>query len=133
MVIAFGSCNVTAPPGPPYSLSRRADPRGLGIGALYALAQRLLRDPHERRPDLLLLLGDQVYADEVSPAAEQFILTRTGRVRPPGKQVADFEEYTRLYHEAWGQPLVRWLASTVPSAMIFDDHDLYDDWNTSET
>jgi hypothetical protein len=46
--------------------------------------------------------------------------------------VADFEEYTRLYHEAWGQPLVRWLASTVPTAMIFDDHDLYDDWNTSE-
>jgi len=26
---------------------------------------------------------------------------------------------------------VRWLLSTVPSAMIFDDHDVIDDWNTS--
>ena len=26
---------------------------------------------------------------------------------------------------------VRWLLSTVPTAMIFDDHDVIDDWNTS--
>ncbi|MGW1633884.1 hypothetical protein, partial [Streptomyces anthocyanicus] len=26
---------------------------------------------------------------------------------------------------------VRWLLSTVPSCMIFDDHDVIDDWNTS--
>jgi hypothetical protein len=26
---------------------------------------------------------------------------------------------------------VRWLLATVPSAMIFDDHDVRDDWNTS--
>ena len=133
MVLAFGSCSVTAPPEPPYSLPRRTDSRGLGIGALYALARRLLRDPGEPWPHLLLLLGDQVYADEVSPATGEFILNRTEIGRPPGRQVADFEEYTRLYHEAWGQPLVRWMASTVPTAMIFDDHDLYDDWNTSET
>jgi PhoD-like phosphatase len=133
MVLAFGSCSVTAPPEPPYSLPRRKDSRGLGIGALYALARRLLRDPDAPWPHLLLLLGDQVYADEVSPATGEFMLTRTHLERPPGSQVADFEEYTRLYHEAWGQPLVRWMASTVPTAMIFDDHDLYDDWNTSET
>ncbi len=130
--VAFGSCSVTAPPEPPYSLPRRDDRRGLGIGALYALACRLVRETPERRPDLLLLLGDQVYADEVSPATEQFIRTRRDIPRPPSQQVADFEEYTRLYREAWGHPLVRWLASTVPTAMIFDDHDLHDDWNTSE-
>ena len=28
---------------------------------------------------------------------------------------------------------MRWLLSTVPSAMIFDDHDVIDDWNTSRT
>ena len=28
--------------------------------------------------------------------------------------------------------MIRWLLSTVPSAMIFDDHDVNDDWNTSE-
>ncbi len=130
--IAFGSCSVTAPPGPPYSLPRRDDRRGLGIGALYALASRLVREPRDRWPELLLLLGDQVYADEVSPATGQLIRTRCDIPRPPGQQVADFEEYTQLYREAWGHPLVRWMASTVPTAMIFDDHDLHDDWNTSE-
>ncbi len=28
---------------------------------------------------------------------------------------------------------MRWLLSTVPSVMIFDDHDVHDDWNTSTT
>jgi len=91
--VAFGSCSVTAPPQPPYSLPRRDDRRGLGIGALYALAHRLVREPPPRRPDLLLLLGDQVYADEVSPATQQFIRTRRDGPRPPGQQVANFEEY----------------------------------------
>ena len=38
-----------------------------------------------------------------------------------------------LYREAWSQPSIRWLFSTIPSAMIFDDHDVHDDWNTSES
>ena len=130
--VAFGSCSVTAPLEPPYSLSRREDRQGLGIGALYALASRLVSEPSAHWPDLLLLLGDQVYADELSPATRQFIRAHRRIPGPPGDQVADFEEYTWLYREAWGQPLVRWLASTVPTAMIFDDHDLHDDWNTSE-
>ena len=50
---------------------------------------------------------------------------------PPGDQVRDFEEYTWLYDESWTDPQVRWLLSTLPSSMIFDDHDLRDDWNTS--
>src|SRR6266511_3926861 len=32
-----------------------------------------------------------------------------------------------------GRPEARWLLSTVPSAMIFDDHDVHDDWNTSRS
>ncbi|HEX2742604.1 MAG TPA: alkaline phosphatase family protein, partial [Rubrobacter sp.] len=44
---------------------------------------------------------------------------------------ADFEEYARIYRDAWGDPAIRWLLSTVPSAMIFDDHEVGDDWNIS--
>ena len=51
---------------------------------------------------------------------------------PPWDQVADFEEYTRLYWDAWREPGIRWLLSTVSSSMIFDDHDVHDDWNTSK-
>ena len=53
------------------------------------------------------------------------------RRRPAGLQISDFEEYCRLYRDAWCEPAVRWLLSTVPTAMIFDDHDVIDDWNTS--
>src|SRR6185369_10539544 len=36
-----------------------------------------------------------------------------------------------LYLESWRDPEVRWLFATVPSVMIFDDHEIIDDWNTS--
>ncbi len=52
---------------------------------------------------------------------------------PPLDDVADFEEYTWLYHEAWRPEVERWILSVVPSAMIFDDHDMIDDWNTSKS
>lgn len=40
---------------------------------------------------------------------------------PPGEEVADFQEYTHLYQEAWRDPLLRWLFSTLPSAMVLVD------------
>ncbi|GDY42388.1 hypothetical protein SANT12839_032700 [Streptomyces antimycoticus] len=81
---------------------------------------------------MLVLLGDQVYADETSAETRRWLATRRDLSEPPGEQVADYEEYTRLYYESWLDPEVRWLLSTVPSCMIFDDHDVIDDWNTSE-
>ena len=67
------------------------------------------------------------------PAVREFIRARRDPEVPPGETVANFEEYTRLYRESWSEPHIRWLLSTVPSAMIFDDHDVHDDWNTSQT
>jgi hypothetical protein len=80
-----------------------------------------------------MLLGDQVYADLVPPETAAFIHARRDVSEPPGEEVADFEEYTHLYREAWSDPDIRWLLSTVPSTMIFDDHDVNDDWNISQT
>ena len=84
-------------------------------------------------PHALVLLGDQVYADEVAPEVVEQIRERRDVTVPPGEQIADFEEYTLLYRNAWSEPHIRWLLSTVPTAMIFDDHDVHDDWNTSRT
>src|SRR5262249_27160260 len=61
----------------------------------------------------------------------EFIQQRRGTDLPPGEQVADFEEFTRLYRESWSESEIRWLLSTVPTVMIFDDHDVHDDWNIS--
>src|SRR5829696_5378585 len=131
--LAFGSCRVSVPHEEPYTLKKSEDRRGHGRDALYALALRMRSQPSKEWPDALLLLGDQIYADEVSPGTRDFIRSRRNPNEPPGEEVADFEEYTRLYWDAWKNPVIRWLLSTVPSAMIFDDHDVHDDWNTSET
>ncbi|HEY8556340.1 MAG TPA: alkaline phosphatase D family protein, partial [Actinomycetes bacterium] len=130
--IAFGSCRVAAPHEPPWTLPPREDRRrGKGADALYAFALRMREADPDTWPDLLLLLGDQIYADDTSEGVQAFIRSRRDVRQPPGLEVADFEEYTRLYWEAWGDPVIRWLLSTVPTAMIFDDHDISDDWNTS--
>ncbi|MFI7497500.1 alkaline phosphatase D family protein [Streptomyces sp. NPDC049687] len=121
--VTFGSCRWAAPP------ADADDP--VGPDALDSLAARLATDPDAERPDVLLLLGDQVYADEVSDAVRARIRARRGLADPPGAGIADFEEYTWLYYESWLDPEVRWLLSTVPSCMVFDDHDVIDDWNTS--
>ncbi|MDX6563554.1 MAG: hypothetical protein QOD65_3368 [Gaiellales bacterium] len=129
--LVFGSCRVGDPERPPYTLPPSEHPLGFGIDALWALSRRL-QSGHEEWPDCLLLLGDQVYADETSEQTREFIRARRDTSRPPGEQVADFEEYARLYREAWSDPDIRWLLATVPSTMIFDDHDVHDDWNISE-
>ncbi|EGX58268.1 hypothetical protein SZN_18757 [Streptomyces zinciresistens K42] len=121
--LAFGSCRWAAPP------DGEKDP--VGPDALDTLAARLAAAPDGERPDVLVLLGDQVYADEVSGATRRWLAARRDLAEPPGAEVADYEEYTRLYYESWLDPEVRWLLSTVPSCMIFDDHDVIDDWNTS--
>ena len=127
----FGSCRVGDPERPPFTLPTTEHPHGFGIDALWALSRRL-QSGQEEWPDCLLLLGDQVYADETSEQTREFIRSRRDTSLPPGEQVADFEEYARLYREAWSDPDIRWLLATVPSTMIFDDHDVHDDWNSSE-
>jgi hypothetical protein len=122
--LLFGSCR--EPPSVHPTSGSAPDP-----DALEAFAFRMIGQDHGQWPDLLLLVGDQIYADSTSPAMQEFIKTRRDIRRAPHAEVADFEEYTRLYYESWGQPTVRWLLSTVPSSMIFDDHDVSDDWNTS--
>jgi len=130
--LAFGSCRVSVPHTEPYVLSKDDDPAGREVDALLAFVERMRHQPTEEWPDALLLLGDQVYADEVSPETKQLIASRRGPDGPPPDEVGDFEEYTSLYRESWSDPALRWLLSTVSNAMIFDDHDVHDDWNISE-
>jgi hypothetical protein len=130
--LSYGSCRVSVPHEPPHTLAADADKHGYERDALQALAIRMMGEPHERWPDALFLLGDQIYADKVSQGTLEFIRSRRDTKEPPGEEIADFEEYTRLYWDSWKDPVTRWLLSTVPSAMIFDDHDVNDDWNISE-
>ncbi|OEV02589.1 alkaline phosphatase D family protein [Streptomyces oceani] len=120
--LAFGSCRWAARPADSHH-------DAMGPDALDALARSAFAGG--TLPDVLLLLGDQVYADETSEKVRAELAERRDLSEPPWDQVADYEEYTSLYYESWLAPHVRWLLSTVPSCMIFDDHDVIDDWNTS--
>ena len=138
--LAFGSCR-RGESQTPTAL------RTIGADALVALAHRMADIPHEEWPDAMLLLGDQVYADIPSREITERLAERrasgggprsvrdsagAGGDRDVSHEICDFEEYSWLYHESWRDPDVRWLLSTVPSCMILDDHDLRDDWNSSD-
>ncbi|WP_256841248.1 alkaline phosphatase D family protein [Ornithinimicrobium cryptoxanthini] len=125
--LAFGSCRTSVPHDLVHETSH-------GVDALrtYALSLRAGEPgPLGVEPDLLLLLGDQVYADSTSAAMREFIASRRSLQEEPGAELADYEEYAHLYQLAWTEPPLRWLFSWLPSLMIFDDHDIRDDWNTS--
>jgi hypothetical protein len=129
-----GSCRASAPHEPPYTLDLAFDSEGRGVDTLWAHAHRLARANERDLPSLLLFVGDQIYADDTSPEARARIeATRGSGLDLDEDKVYDYEEYSWLYHEAWSPALERWLLSTVPSAMIFDDHDMVDDWNISDT
>ncbi|MDQ4033040.1 MAG: alkaline phosphatase family protein [Actinomycetota bacterium] len=122
--VVFGSCRHAKPDGP---RSVAAD----GVDALDVTASRMADMAPQDWPDALLLLGDQVYADDPPLKTRRWMDTHQNITTSPEDEVADFTEYARLYRDSWSGPEIRWLMSTVPTAMIFDDHDVRDDWNTS--
>jgi hypothetical protein len=124
--LLFGSCRTSVPHDARHLLSH-------GVDVLRSFAYRVAEEDEDGWPTLMLLLGDQVYADEPPEPVREFIRDRRDTDEDPGEEIADFIEYAELYRLAWSDPAVRWLMSTIPTAMIFDDHDLRDDWNTSAT
>ena len=122
--LAFGSCRTSIP-------HDEEGNRAHGVDAMRAYALHMAGSDADKWPDLVAFLGDQVYADLTSPAMQEFIASRRDPSEPPGEELKDYEEYAHLYKLAWTDPANRWLLSTLPSSMIFDDHDIRDDWNTS--
>jgi phosphodiesterase/alkaline phosphatase D-like protein len=123
--IIFGSCRYAKVSDPKLAAE-------LGIDALDAYAVRMRELAPDEWPDALLLLGDQVYADELTPQNRRRIAGRRDRDSDwPDDEIVGYGEYTGLYRDSWSDPEIRWIMSTVPTAMIFDDHDVRDDWNTS--
>ncbi|MFL1376528.1 alkaline phosphatase D family protein [Nocardiopsis protaetiae] len=123
--LLYGSCR-TPTGGAPEGVVR------YGPDLLRATARRLAAEP-ARDNLVLLLIGDQVYADEIQESMRAFLRghrEETGG-EGPEDEVVHFDEYAELYRQSWSDPQVRWLLSTVPTLMVFDDHDVRDDWNTS--
>ena len=131
--VVFGSCRITRPHEPPYVLRSSEHEAGQGVDALRAYALRAAAGGGGGAcPDMVLMLGDQIYADQPSPALREVLAARE---RPPGvplDELGDFCEYALAYREAWSEPAIRWLFSTVPVTMIFDDHEIHAEWRISQ-
>ena len=124
---------------------------GNGVDALRAWAQRLYRGRSLRRfrwPHLIVMMGDQIYADSLTVNMKERIKPSRERLRDRllqqgialsedefsslSGQLLSFEEYRAAYIESWSNPEVRWALSCIPSLMVFDDHEVIDDWNLSK-
>jgi hypothetical protein len=71
----------------------------------------IFRQIVEHDPDLMLYLGDQIYADE--PVA-----------------IADAPKaFERKYRENWGEVWLRPFLGRVPGLMLWDDHEIFDNWD----
>jgi hypothetical protein len=131
--VCFGSCRVALPHEGPYVEAKDDHEEGKEFDALRVLAREMISGEHSKWPEFLILLGDQVYVDEGSLETREKIRERRGTDTPPGEEVTDYEEYSWLYQESWGDPIIRWLLSTISTSMVWDDHDMSDDWNISES
>ena len=77
--LAFGSCRVSVP----HDAEATEE---FGVDALRAYALHMADRGETRWPDLVLFLGDQVYADETTDEVREFIASRRSLDEPPGRR-----------------------------------------------
>lgn len=86
--------------------------------------------------DLVLHIGDQVYADAAFKKGIELLHSRG--VYDPNNGSEDLknaitEFYREIYRKTWNYPPTRKVLANVPNLTIWDDHDVRDDWGTHLT
>jgi phosphodiesterase/alkaline phosphatase D-like protein len=122
--LAYGSCR---------------KPSATGPDALNAFGSWLIDRFDEREtawPHLLLLIGDQIYADDFTGrrGRSRGTSSLTQGVRPEGSQrgAQTFADFASLYRQAWtSNDGIRQVLAVIPTLMIFDDHEITNGWNTT--
>ncbi|MDX1541537.1 MAG: alkaline phosphatase D family protein [Geminicoccaceae bacterium] len=126
--IAFTACN-----GSEFERTGESEP---GRNALW----QQLHEEHERQPlHLLLHGGDQLYADSVWDEVEELAAWQRLRARQrleapfPAEleaKVADY--YFRRYVWLWEQKELAPTLPSIPSLMMWDDHDIFDNFGSHD-
>lgn len=117
LVFAFGSCHM------PY---RRREDGSIGLhgGVRLYPAMRAVMERAGAR--LLLLTGDQIYADH--PAGPNIAALLPG-VGVPSEAEA-VAAYRTLYRAYFGEPGMRRLRERFPTLCTWDDHEIVNDWGS---
>ncbi|HVK98871.1 MAG TPA: alkaline phosphatase D family protein, partial [Dongiaceae bacterium] len=103
----------------------------------YALWERLQQEHSAAPYSLMIMGGDQVYADEIwslVPTLKEWskLKRKEKAKRPQSKpllqQIDRF--YDDLYPQRWSNPVMADVLATVPNVMMWDDHDIFDGWGS---
>ncbi|MGH3918329.1 MAG: hypothetical protein ACRDRY_03375 [Pseudonocardiaceae bacterium] len=98
--LVFGSCRTSVPHDKKHNLTH-------GFDVLRCFANELRNTDESAWPTTLILLGDQVYADEPPDDVLEFIRKRRGTHDSPDDKLRDFDEFAELYRIAcrrWSSP-----------------------------
>jgi hypothetical protein len=99
---------------------------------------RHLRKQHARSPfNILIQGGDQMYADDVWRDVPQLVAwqrfswrARLNAPFPAADRDAVADYYFDRYCRLWGQPDLAPILASIPSLMMWDDHDIFDGWGS---
>ncbi len=125
--IAYTACNGT-----------EEEDKDKGVRSERNVLWRQLVEKHEQSPfHLLLQGGDQLYADTVwedipALSAWQKLGWRAGNEAPftPAMAESAFTYYRERYRWVWTQPGIAAALASIPSVMMWDDHDVFDGWGS---
>lgn len=93
---------------------------------------------HSTKPfSLLMMGGDQLYADsiwtDVASLVDWTQKKMADRIRAKATQVMLRQLdafYDRMYRERWKDEHLSYMLASVPSIMMWDDHDIFDGWGS---
>lgn len=124
--ILFTACNGSEVPE---ELPKDRDQR---LETWYRIAEQ-----HARKPfHLLVQGGDQIYADQLWQEHPALAPVHDDRGLAAELQFDDemaeavFDHYFQLYTRNGSEPGIRDVVASVPSLMIWDDHDIFDGWGS---
>ena len=127
--MAYASCNGFSDP----SAVKKVKDRNERWTDLNNRQKKNLRDAYH----LLLMGGDQVYADsmwEIVPTLKAWAeLSSDAKWNAPfpAKMKSEVEQfYFSLYCDRWSQPEPALSFASIPSLMMWDDHDIFDGWGS---
>lgn len=107
------------------------------IESPFALWEKMHGIQGEQPISLLLMGGDQIYADSIWDKVKDLERWSTLKheqqvARPLTKRLEEQLDrfYSRLYVERWNEPALSLMLASVPSAMMWDDHDIFDGWGS---
>ena len=89
--------------------------------AVWADLPQIISSDSNKKVRLALLVGDQVYADDW----QEKILAET-------TEAGRLKHYLSAYREFWRNIHYRRLLCSLPSVMMWDDHDIMDGWGSRE-